>query len=290
MAEVASEQGAVSATVARVVARAGVSRRTFYEVFDDCEDCFLSTLEEGVARASECVLPAYQTAGEWRERIRASLIALLRFFDEEPFLGRVLVVESLGAGRNSLELRSRVLARLVMAVDARRSEARVGAEATSLVAEATVGAVFSVIHGRLLERSSKPLLELVNPLMSMIVLPYAGPAAARRELKRPVVKAVTRDTTRPRNPLKGLEMRLTYRTVRVLGAVASHPASSNRVIAEASGIGDQGQISKLLARLERLGLIENRGVVPARGEPNEWKLTQRGGEVHSAVATQSSPA
>jgi AcrR family transcriptional regulator len=37
-------------SVARVCARAGVSRRTFYDLFEDREDCFLEVFEEAVAR------------------------------------------------------------------------------------------------------------------------------------------------------------------------------------------------------------------------------------------------
>jgi hypothetical protein len=85
-------------------------------------------------------------------------------------------------------------------------------------------------------------------------------------------------------------MRLTYRTVRVLMAVAATPGSSNRQVADGSGIGDQGQISKLLARLRRLGLIENMGAGPRRGAPNSWVLTQTGWGVQGALTRQSEPA
>jgi hypothetical protein len=44
----------------------------------------------------------------------------------------------------------------------------------------------------------------------------------------------------------------------------------------AAGIADQGQISKLLARLHSLGLLENTGGDHAKGEPNAWHLTARG--------------
>jgi DNA-binding MarR family transcriptional regulator len=71
-------------------------------------------------------------------------------------------------------------------------------------------------------------------------------------------------------------MRLTYRTVRVLLAIASHPTASNRQVASAAGITDQGQISKLLSRLHTLGLIENAGGDHAQGEPNAWTLSPRG--------------
>ena len=74
-------------------------------------------------------------------------------------------------------------------------------------------------------------------------------------------------------------MRLTYRTVRVLTVIAENPGASNREIAVGSGIADQGQISKLLNRLCRLQLIENRGDGQDRGAANAWQLTARGAAV-----------
>ena len=132
------------------------------------------------------------------------------------------------------------------------------------------------------------LLGLTNPLMGMIVTPYRGAAAARRELERPAPR-VTRPTvarSHP-NPLRDLEMRLTYRTVRALLAIGENPGASNRRVAEHAGVGDQGQISKLLARLEHLGLIENVGAGPAKGEPNAWSLTAKGAEVERAIRSES---
>src|SRR6202035_1710617 len=98
------------------------------------------------------------------------------------------------------------------------------------------------------------LLGLIGPLMGMIVLPYLGPAAARKELARPLPKTPANAHRAESNPLGQLEMRLTYRTVRVLIAIAalggrgSYP--SNRAVADAAEVSDQGQMSKLLARLQ----------------------------------------
>jgi DNA-binding MarR family transcriptional regulator len=78
-------------------------------------------------------------------------------------------------------------------------------------------------------------------------------------------------------------MRLTYRTVRVLVFVGAHPGASNREIAEGAEIADQGQISKLLTRLQRLELVENRGAGQSRGAANSWHLTARGTEVERAA-------
>ncbi len=82
-------------------------------------------------------------------------------------------------------------------------------------------------------------------------------------------------------------MRITYRTVRVLMTIGSAPGASNREIAGEAGIADQGQVSKLLARLESLGLVRNGGGGHAKGAPNAWVLTPRGLEVERAIRVQS---
>ena len=82
-----------------------------------------------------------------------------------------------------------------------------------------------------------------------------------------------------RDPLAGTGMRLTYRTARVLACIAGEPGASNRVVAEHAGVADPGQISKLLRRLERLGLLVNTGGGHLSGEPNAWRLTVQGRQV-----------
>jgi len=287
-AEVAAELGAGSVTVAQVVERAGISRRTFYEVFDDCEDCLRAAFDNGVRRASEQVLAAYRTPGSWTERVRRALTAALSFFDADPSLAWLLMVESL-AVRASAERRAQVMSQLVGAIDAGRGESKTSMLGSTLTAEGVLGAVMGVIQARLSEPEPCPLVELLNPLMSMIVLPYMGAAAARRELERGLPDAgMAGDAAAGTgNPLEGLNMRLTYRTMRVLQTVAVRPGSSNRLVGDASGIADQGQISKLLGRLEKLGLVENLGTGAVRGEPNAWMLTRRGEEVHDALTAQA---
>jgi AcrR family transcriptional regulator len=309
MAEVAAERGAANVTVAHIVARAGISRRTFYEIFEDREACLLAALDEAIGRAAAVVLPVYEGEQGWSERIRAGLAALLGFLDDEPGLGRLCVVEALGAGDSALERRALCVAQLIAAVDGGRVEARAGREPPPLTAEGVVGAVFSIVHARILGRSNAlaarsagqgnggrgadgaertgSLLDLLGPLMGMIVLPYLGQVAAAKELERPAPKPRRVARRGTRDPLEGLDMRLTYRTVRVLMAIAGHSGASNRQVATASGISDQGQISKLLARLDGLGLIHNTGEGHPKGAPNAWRLTARGEEVERAIRLQT---
>jgi AcrR family transcriptional regulator len=295
--EVARERGAGRVTVAHVVERSGVSRRTFYELFADRDACFVAAFEEAIERGAARVAPAFRhsephtaDARVWRERMRAGLLALLEFLDEEPGFGGLCVVDTLGAGRAVLESRARVVAALIDAVAEGAVVTRGRTQPSRLTAEGVVGGVLAVLYARIATGDQRPLVELLNPLMGMIVLPYLGSAAAARELERAAPPARPRNGYPRSNPLEGLGMRLTYRTVRVLIAIAAREGASNRQIADAAGVADQGQISKLLARLEHLGLIENAGAGPARGEPNAWRLTARGREVELAIGPQATPA
>jgi AcrR family transcriptional regulator/DNA-binding MarR family transcriptional regulator len=286
MVEECCVRGAGNVTVAHVVERAGVSRRTFYELYSDREDCFLAAFDDTLARAARYVLDGCDPQARWAERCRTALTGLLAFLDVERGMGQLLIVGSLGAGARALERRRRVLAQMITVIDEGRNESKAGAELPPLTAEGIVGGVLSVLHSRLLDEDAGPLLALTGPLMGMIVLPYLGPAAARRELARPVPEKPADAHPAAGNPLGQLEMRLTYRTVRVLMAIAGHPGSSNRIVADTAEVTDQGQMSKLLARLQHLGLIQNTGAGPTRGEPNAWTLTDKGWQVQGAIAEQ----
>jgi DNA-binding MarR family transcriptional regulator len=124
--------------------------------------------------------------------------------------------------------------------------------------------------------------------MGMIVLPYLGPAAARREVE--LASPARAPDRRPGvASLRGLDMRLTYRTLRVLVAVGENAGACNREIAVSAGVADQGQISKLLRRLQELGLVCNRADASAKGERNAWSLTEQGAAVRDAIAAQTPP-
>lgn len=291
MVRAACEYGAANVTVAHVTRRAGVSRRTFYELFDDSQDCLLAAIDEALARARQRVSPVYHgVQGGWRAQVRAGLVALLGFLDEHPDTARLLIVEWLATGPRGLAGRQRTLERVARVLDDGHAARRVdGSISPELLAESTIGGVVSVLHNRLSGERGGALLELTNPLMGLIVLPYLGVAAARGELERPVPATTVngRRESDLENPFKDLDMRLTYRTTRVLAAVATHPGGSNRKIAEAADIGDQGQISKLLRRLCGLGLLENTGAGSLmRGEPNAWVLSARGMRLEQALRVE----
>ncbi|HST54340.1 MAG TPA: TetR/AcrR family transcriptional regulator [Solirubrobacteraceae bacterium] len=284
MTLVVCEQGIESTTVADVVARAGVSRRTFYDFFEDLRDCFLAALDDALVRVQERVFPAYAEEKRWVEGVRAALFELLVVFDEEPQLAALCVVQSLAGGPRVLARRGEIMRALAAVLD--QGAGRRAGQVPPLTGEGLAGAVFAVIHARLIDPGSEPLTELSGALMAMIVLPYLGSAAARRELtRRPPVASRPECPASPADPLMGLGMRVTYRTLRVLATIAGHPGVCNRELGSLAGIADQGQTSKLLTRLERLELIHNTGEGHTKGATNAWALTPKGLSIHETFNT-----
>jgi AcrR family transcriptional regulator len=279
MAERKAGTGPVPAT--EVIARAGLPRGVFYELFADRQACLLAAFDLAVERAGARMAPAYAAQPRWREGVRAGLAALLGFLEEEPALGRLCVLDAIGGGEDVLARRAQVLASLAQLVDEGRRE---GPAATSqlpiVIAEGSIGAVLSLIQNRMLASDERPLMELFAAMSSMIVLPYLGPAAARRELRRPPPRVWrgSEHSSRSRAAIAGAApgVRVTYRTARVLAAIDDYPGASNREIAERAGIVDPGQVSKLLARLATAELIVNMGERSSRGAPNSWRLTDSG--------------
>jgi AcrR family transcriptional regulator len=282
---VVDEVGWSAVTVAQIAARARVSRRTFYDLFADRDDCLLGMLDDAVARIEAELVPVGFEVS-WRARVRTGLWTILSFFDREPVLARVCVVQALRGGPRVLARRGEIFARLAGVLGEGSGESP-REETSRLTAEGLVGAAFTIVQARLLQGDQEPLTGLTGELMGMIVLPYLGPAAARREQHRtdliPAVVSVRErsglSSVGDRDPLREVPMRLTYRTARVLQAAGEFPGNSNRVLGEHAGLYDQGQVSKLLARLRRLGLLENSGQGQSRGESNAWRLTSLGERV-----------
>lgn len=288
---VIAERGYAGTSVGHICKQARVSRRTFYDLFEGREDCLLAVLGNAV-RMVACEIAAAGLQGcAWRDRVRGGLVVVLSFFDREPMLARVCVVQALQAGPRVAQWREDVLTRLVEAVNEGRRESARSRECTALTAEGLVGAAFAIVYARLLTgKHPGPLSGLLGELMSLIVLPYLGPAAARSERQRavprppqPAAQESVSDVIPQSDPLRALPMRLTYRTARVLDSIAANPGASNSSVAKHAGISDQGQVSKLLARLKGLGLLTNAGEGHSKGEPNAWQLTPKGVQVRRSI-------
>jgi hypothetical protein len=267
-----------------VATRAGVSESVFRDVFPSVVECYWAAFEAGFVRLSRAVEEAAARDEAWLERVRSGLVALLGFLDDEPAWAHLLLFEAPVSGTGAVHCEQRLLAVVTRLLEDGGSRAsNEPALFAEMTAELVAGGTFAVIRTRALRETGEALVELAPSLMAFIVRPYLGEAAARAELEgrpatsseRPVgedglvrAEAIARAAELP--------IRATHRTALVLRAIAQAPYSNNREVAQAAGLSDEGQASKLLSRLERRGVIENVGVGAARGEPNAWLLTPSG--------------
>ncbi len=278
-----------------MAARAGVSQSAFFEVFESADECFLAAFEQGLARLSGLVEQAAARERRWADRVRAGLVELLGFLEDERGWGRLLM---LGAPVEDRMLAFRCEQRVLGVLTALMDDGSPWAIAEltcepQLTVELLIGGVFSVIRARLgdPEGDGGGLVELTPSLMSFIAVEYLGQAVATQELllgspppaHQPPPGGVERGATSARC----LPIPVTRRTTLVLEAIARAPRSSNREIATAAGISDEGQTSHLLQRLVQRGLIVN--VTPRSGSrrENAWLLTASGRRVIELLGLDS---
>ena len=264
--------------------RAGISERDFHEIFPSVEECYRAAFEEGLQRLSRTVEQAAARDEAWLERVRSGLVSLLGFLDDEPSWAHLLLLDASVASTQTLRREQRLLGVITQLLENGGPRAlSEPAPLSQMTAELVSGGAFAVIRARTLKEPGQALVELAPSLMAFIVRPYLGEAAARAELEgKPATRSErllsASELTRAQAVSRAgeLPVRATRRTTLVLRAIARAPYSNNREIAQAAGLVDEGQTSKLLARLERKGVIENVGVGAARGEPNAWLLTPSG--------------
>jgi DNA-binding MarR family transcriptional regulator len=246
----------------------------------------LAAFEQVLALAAERTSAAFAAQDGWLNRVRAGLLALLEFFDEQPRLARYCVVHCAEAGLAVQARRQQVLDRLARVLDDERAPRR--GYPPPLTAQALVSGALGVLSERLRKRDPGTLVDLLNPLMSFIVMPFLGPQAARRELARPAAPPA------PGAPHPGLALlqsrgrRLEYSVMaRVLAVIGANPGLNNKGVARRAGIEDEAQASRILARAQRHGLIVNTREGQGEDSGNAWELTASGGELVAAVEREA---
>lgn len=153
------QEGYAAASVARVIARAGVSRPTFYEYFTDREDCFLSTHR---ALASDLLDRVRLTIreGESERAVQGAVTAIVNLACSEPDTARFLMQEAMAAGPGARDERDRTIATIATIVEDACAEAPPDAPSPDLSVSALIGGVYRLLSVRLRrgERDLEPLL------------------------------------------------------------------------------------------------------------------------------------
>lgn len=182
MIRTVTEIGYNALTVQNVLGRAGISRPTFYEQFEDKEDCFLAAFDASAALMRKRIDAAVADAGpDWRGRLRAGIAELLCFIVEEPEAARIVIVEARASSPTGLRRRDELLDRFAGCVDALVRE-DLDEPPSAIAAAGVVGGIESVLYARLQKEETEDLEALLPSLMYFAVLAYAGQEAAVDEL------------------------------------------------------------------------------------------------------------
>jgi AcrR family transcriptional regulator len=282
MVQVVAERGYADASLDLVVARAGVSRRTFYRCFENCEACFRELLDLAWASGLDLIATAFMREAAWQDGVRSALASLLAFMGSESLLARVCLVEALAAGPWALEHRECNLGALRGLVIAHWPRAAASG-ASPLAVEGATASVLGVIQTHIVTGRPEPLLGLLGPLAGLVAAQFLPPHLVAREVE--LGDALGRTGRTARRPPAWTNVAIpaalcnpnAHRARCCVLFLAGRPRASNREIAAAIGVAHESQISKLLASLfaERLVAKHSEGL----GKRNAWQLTRRGEEI-----------
>jgi AcrR family transcriptional regulator len=182
MIDAVGRDGYQAARVADVIAHAGVSRKTFYEHFEDKEHCFIAAYQQSLARLLSVTLDAFEAQDEWVDSLRAGLTALLNALAYDPAVARMCFVEVLAAGPKAVDVRNEAMRGFSYIYDAGRGEADL--DLPSFTGISMVGGLAEILYREIVAGATTELPQLAPELMYMSVLPFLGADAAARELER----------------------------------------------------------------------------------------------------------
>jgi AcrR family transcriptional regulator len=179
IAEAVAEKGYAATTVADVVGRAGVSRKTFYEHFADKEECFLASYDEGAKAIFAAMAGAADGHATWRDQLDAVLGTWLETLDADRAFTRAHMIEFWAAGdaaREDWAQRRDRTGNLLMLLHkrARREDPQVQRVSETIVA-AVVGGINRVVISHLLSGDKRPLTALKPELVRFVSLTLAAP-------------------------------------------------------------------------------------------------------------------
>ncbi|HWM10673.1 MAG TPA: helix-turn-helix domain-containing protein [Solirubrobacteraceae bacterium] len=181
MTAAVGEHGYHGVRVADVVWRAGVSRKTFYELFGGKDECFDAAYGLWIERLLATTFDAFDSQAEWVSRLRAALTALLGALAREPDGARLCFCEAVAAGGATQERRERAARELARLFDAPGTPD--GPLGETLRA-GRVSELGETLRRELAAGRAAELPALAPELMCAMVLPFLGMDAAQRELAR----------------------------------------------------------------------------------------------------------
>lgn len=181
---VVARKGYAAMTIGDLTKEAGVSRTTFYELYDDKEACFLAAYDNAVETMVRQVIRAYESEGAWPDRAAAGLTVLLKTLAAEPELARLSLVDIGGAGPAAQRRYRGAIQRLTPLFEEGRDFAPGGRGLPANTSRMAIGGVTGLISDELVADRAEQLPGLLSDVLFATLVPYIGPEAAAREVDR----------------------------------------------------------------------------------------------------------
>ena len=179
---VIAAKGYAATTVADLTREAGVSRTTFYELFEDKEACFLAAYDDAVDVLVRRISEAYEAEERWPDRARAGLATLLEALAADPARARLALVDVAAAGPAAQRRYRAAVQRLTPFFDEGRDFAPRSRGIPANASRMAAGAVVGLISEELIGDRADKLPSLLSDLLFATLVPYIGPDAAAREV------------------------------------------------------------------------------------------------------------
>lgn len=167
LSEAISEEGYAGVTVADIVRRARVSKRTFYEQFDTKEESLLALYEAQTDRLLDAVRAAMESAPPGEQRVETGVRTYLETLQARPGQVRTLTLEILHLGERGLATRRRAMRRFADLVLPEIDRAHSGVERSEVLATALTGGVNELVLKAIEEDRVDGLAELTEAVTAL---------------------------------------------------------------------------------------------------------------------------
>lgn len=165
-------------TVQDICDGAGVSRRTFYEMFHNKHEAFLAAYEEVAGRLLATFRAAFKAKPTFETRITAGLQVFLEVLAATPTFAHMCIVEVMAAGPDAVEQRSAWMAEFALLIDDHARTLLGPAAPSPLVSETVVGGILEAVYRRIAAGETAQLPALLADLVESTLRLYLGEETA----------------------------------------------------------------------------------------------------------------
>ena len=181
MIDAIAESGYRATRVADVIARAGVSRKTFYEHFANKQECLLVTFDLVADEGLRRIEVAFRAAKDWPGPVEAAIRAVFESAIENPGALRLSLLEIAAVGPAGIERRERAIERYEGVIREALELAPGEGTVSETTLKAVVGGLNRVLYRRVLRGEDAELLALVPDLTTWATSYYPTPPAMLAE-------------------------------------------------------------------------------------------------------------